>query len=116
MLEEFTDVSETEKVFMKRWNVFAETDVVIPDSSVEALVKRFAEENKTWIKEEEGVREEFVKHCLNLWDNAVLTGKGMEKIMAFIGDAGGAYLMGVRVKGRGDNDSDSSSSSDDDVE
>lgn len=87
MLEEFTDVSETEKIFMKRWNVFAETDVVIPDSSVEALVRRFAEKNKTWIKEEKGVREEFVKHCLNLWDNAVLSGKGMEKIMANIGDA-----------------------------
>eukprot|EP00520_Triparma_pacifica_P013678 CAMPEP_0118637468 /NCGR_PEP_ID=MMETSP0785-20121206/3166_1 /TAXON_ID=91992 /ORGANISM="Bolidomonas pacifica, Strain CCMP 1866" /LENGTH=179 /DNA_ID=CAMNT_0006528651 /DNA_START=655 /DNA_END=1191 /DNA_ORIENTATION=+ len=84
MLEEFTDVSATEKVFMKRWNVFAENDVVVNDMDVKHLVKRFAVKHLKWIREEKGMREEFVKHCLNLWDNAVLAGKDIEELMGVV--------------------------------
>jgi hypothetical protein len=80
LLDEFEDVSLEEKEFMKRWNRYTRANPILADFMVASNCRQFA---KQYGKEliECGLRNNFLLHLFNLWDNSLLTNKAVLECM-----------------------------------
>jgi len=81
LMNEFDDVSDREKPFMKAWNL----DVVVPNSLLPGRCVDFLETNLTYVLEH-GLWQKFLLHLLTLWDSSVISSVTMCSVIACIDD------------------------------
>eukprot|EP00587_Corethron_hystrix_P006660 CAMPEP_0113310734 /NCGR_PEP_ID=MMETSP0010_2-20120614/8262_1 /TAXON_ID=216773 ORGANISM="Corethron hystrix, Strain 308" /NCGR_SAMPLE_ID=MMETSP0010_2 /ASSEMBLY_ACC=CAM_ASM_000155 /LENGTH=278 /DNA_ID=CAMNT_0000166251 /DNA_START=1 /DNA_END=837 /DNA_ORIENTATION=+ /assembly_acc=CAM_ASM_000155 len=80
LLDEFDDVSPKEKLFMKAWNRFIYSDIIIPDKAVPSLCLEFVEKHFRYLKKHH-LRQQFLLHLLTLWDSSVLSSVAVRTIL-----------------------------------
>ncbi len=71
LMDELGDVSVKEKRFMKLWNVFIKSDVVISDATIPDKCREFILAHHNQLMRHE-LRKHLLLHLFNLWDNGIV--------------------------------------------
>ena len=72
LIEEFEDVSDKEKEFMKMWNRFIKCHIVIADREIPKKCHDFIYSHVKQL-EDRGMRSNLLLHLMNLWDCGVVS-------------------------------------------
>jgi hypothetical protein len=72
LLDDFSDMSCDEKKFMKLWNSFIKSNIVIADKSIPKRCMAFIRANHAELKKQK-LRQELVSHLHNLWDHGLVS-------------------------------------------
>jgi len=80
VLKELGDVSHKEKMFMNAWNRFMESHTVTADRVVPVKCKEFLTTNHAILIKEE-LRDQFLLHLMNLWDNRLIPSRVIVALM-----------------------------------
>ncbi|KAL7534318.1 hypothetical protein ACHAWF_004793 [Thalassiosira exigua] len=86
LLDEFEDVSDREKKFMKLWNRFIRCNHVIADRDVPRKCHEFISKHQKELHEG-GLRLNLLLHLFNLWDSCVISSNGILSCMAMYDQA-----------------------------
>jgi len=79
-MDDFGDLSNKEKIFMKLWNRFIKKHTIIADRDVPDECKQFLfEHNHALISS--CLRKNFLLHLFNLWDNGVISSSHISSLM-----------------------------------
>eukprot|EP00581_Thalassiosira_minuscula_P010390 CAMPEP_0183710410 /NCGR_PEP_ID=MMETSP0737-20130205/6144_1 /TAXON_ID=385413 /ORGANISM="Thalassiosira miniscula, Strain CCMP1093" /LENGTH=517 /DNA_ID=CAMNT_0025938671 /DNA_START=78 /DNA_END=1631 /DNA_ORIENTATION=+ len=87
LLDEFEDVTEKEKQFMKLWNKFIKCNHVIADREVPRKCHEFVLGHRKQLMEG-GLRLNLLLHLFNLWDSGVISSNRILSCMAAFDSAG----------------------------
>ena len=79
-MDDFGDVSEKEKVFMKLWNRFIKLHTVIADRAIAKKCMVFLSEHRNELITFD-LRQNFLLHLFNLWDNCIISSSNISAIM-----------------------------------
>jgi len=80
LIDEFGDVSPKEKILMNLWNRFIRSHTVIADSTVPTKCMDFIiAHHKVLIMGQ--LRAQVLAHCMNLWDNRLLSSSHIYRLM-----------------------------------
>jgi VEFS-Box of polycomb protein len=104
-LDEFTDVSESEKQFFKLWNIFVAEQqqqqqqqqghnnnsnnniVYICNKTLPRLLHLFVQQHASILHDQQPqLSEEWIKHLANLWDEGQLNRNDMVDVMQYYTD------------------------------
>ena len=81
MLDEFEDVSKTEKAFMKIWNTFIKSSLIIPDYAVPSQCLEFIHKYAV-VLIRANLRQKLLLHLFNLWDSLLISSHQISICMA----------------------------------
>jgi hypothetical protein len=70
MIDDFDDVSDTEKVFLKLWNAFIRSSTYVADKDLPEQCMQFITVNASSIQ---GFEEHLICHLITLWEEHQLT-------------------------------------------
>jgi hypothetical protein len=73
LLDEFEDVTQTEKKFMHTWNMFAHKHEMHSDAILRHQVGQFIRSAQDEFREDPGFRRCMSMHLINLWDRGILS-------------------------------------------
>ena len=73
LLDEFEDVTQTEKKFMHTWNMFAHKHEMHSDAMLRHRVGQFIQSAQDEFREDPGFRRCMSMHLINLWDRGILS-------------------------------------------
>lgn len=93
-IDEFEDVSNEEKEFMKMWNAFILVNPPYSDAYVSLMCEKFARVNLTEIVSK-NLRHNLLLHLFTLWDFSLISGEDIQKVI-FIVDK---YAVSINNKG-----------------
>jgi len=83
LIDEFDDVSEKEKDFLKLWNKFmSSSHKLVADRSILSRCVEFTKLHGTDIAER-GMRQQLFLHFTNLWDEEILSSDHVSALMSF---------------------------------
>jgi hypothetical protein len=105
-IDEFTDVIDEEKDYLKRWDRYIASQRITSDCYMPAALLRFVTENQPWFSQRQSRRIEFGKHCAHLLRRRVITLRDMgacTKVLATLQIKGGENKSKIKdkVKGKG---------------
>jgi VEFS-Box of polycomb protein len=78
-LNEFLDVTDSEKTFLNLWNRFARSSTVIPDGEVAGMCLTFI---RTRMDQLQGLRQELLMHLINLWETRLIGSRHVSEYMS----------------------------------
>lgn len=81
MIDEFTDVAESEKMLMKLWNSFIHSRTLIADSEIPRRCVEFIHKHSKEMASN-GLRNDLLLHLMNLWDYGMVSRTNLEQCMA----------------------------------
>lgn len=81
LMDDFEDVATKEKQFMKIWNRFIKSHINRADSALPNTCMEFVNAFSS-IMIEQDLRQNFLLHLFNLWDESLLSGNGILACMA----------------------------------
>lgn len=82
LIDEFDDVSEKEKYFLKLWNKFMSSSHVVADRNILSRCVEFVKLHGADIAER-GMRQHLFLHFTNLWDEEILSSDHVSALMSF---------------------------------
>lgn len=80
LIDEFEDVSKSEKIFFKKWNRFMKSHVIVPDRCLPRKCLEFVKIHGLFLAKN-SLRQNLLKHLLNLWDHSLLSSHHILTIM-----------------------------------
>jgi len=81
LLDDFDDVSNLEKTFIKLWDAFIMSWAIIPDYSIPSSCLEFVRQNGITLIES-NLRQKFLLHMFNLWDFRLVSSRHILMCMA----------------------------------
>jgi hypothetical protein len=81
LLDDFDDVSNLEKTFIKLWDAFIMSWSIIPDYSIPSSCLEFVRQNGITLIES-NLRQKFLLHMFNLWDFRLVSSRHISMCMA----------------------------------
>ena len=85
LLDEFEDVTDDEKKFMKLWNSFIRCNHIIADRDVPAKCTEFVAKHGKFLRDE-SLRLQLLLHLFNLWDSGVISSARISACMRMYDD------------------------------
>lgn len=79
-MNELDDVAGKEKTFMNLWNRFIHSDSLVSDSVIPRKCEEFLMSYLSFLKES-CLRQQFLLHLFNLWDNSLISSKAILTLM-----------------------------------
>ncbi len=73
LLDEFEDVTQTEKKFMHAWNMFEHEHEMPSDLILRHRLGQFIQHARKDLREDPGFRRCMSMHLINLWDRGILS-------------------------------------------
>mmetsp|Transcript_22165 Transcript_22165/g.47669 ORF Transcript_22165/g.47669 Transcript_22165/m.47669 type:complete len:604 (+) Transcript_22165:298-2109(+) len=86
LLDEFEDVSDREKTFMKSWNRFIKKNHVVADRDIGGMCHEFVSGHRELLREGD-LRLNLLLHLFNLWDSGVISSSRILSSMAIFDGA-----------------------------
>ena len=81
LLAEFEDVTQVEKKFMHKWNMFVHDHRIIADSMTFVTMKQFVEHMKDTLVEDMGFRRCMSMHLINFWDRGIFSSREVKLVL-----------------------------------
>ena len=81
LLAEFEDVTQVEKKFMHKWNIFVHEHRIISDSMTFHRMKQFVDHMKDTLAEDVGFRRCLSMHLINFWDRGIFSSREVKLVL-----------------------------------